>query len=266
LTVCIAAASIAHDPALVFCVDMKGSVDYSSSETTWKWRPLQHGFHALMAGTTTTARELASFCNLELKVKPNTINDLKKALRRAIGRYKSEFADAHVQSRLGISYDAFRKTGRKTLPDDLFNQVSAEIRLHYSCAELIVAGFQQGPVMAKISSDIVWSCDDFAVIGSGTLLAESSLYHREQTFLYDLNTTLYNVYEAKRLAEKESNVGKKTCIYIVRPGLPTVQSLTPEGFKNLEKCFAKFGPQIVRPFDFTDTFIEVALRGGGRVN
>ena len=60
MTVCIAAKAAIHkDPALVLCMDMMGSTDYSSAETTWKLHGLCPDFYGLIAGPVSAARELA---------------------------------------------------------------------------------------------------------------------------------------------------------------------------------------------------------------
>src|SRR5580704_13933954 len=113
MTVCIAAASIFNnDPLLVLCMDMMGSTDFSSSETTWKWRPVVDGFSALMAGTISNVRELTSELHAQLLgSKPQVIREVLEALRRGVGKYKHAFAVGYIQGRLGISYVKFLKTG-----------------------------------------------------------------------------------------------------------------------------------------------------------
>jgi hypothetical protein len=247
MSVCIAAASILNnDHLLIFCMDMMASTDFSSAETTWKWSPLVGNFYALIAGTISTAREITSLCRAELVGAENdNINGILNRLRRAIGGYKLRFAEAYVQGRLGISYDEFRRKGRNALPDELFRELSYEIKNHFSNAELIVAGFlETKPIVFKISADSVWFCEDFAVIGSGTQIAEAALFNREQTFTRGKNQSLYCVYEAKKLAEKAPGVGKKTNLYIVHPDR-SVDAVLPPGFQVLDAHFERFAPRLL---------------------
>src|SRR5262249_12921976 len=131
-------------------------------------------------------------------------------------------AEAKLQSELGISYEEFRQTGKSSFPEDLYRDLLWEIRNHRSGAELIVSGFISGyPRIFKISGDVVWPCNDFAVIGSGTFNGESALRWREQSSTQNLETTIYNVWEAKRLSENVPGVGKKTILLIMRPNQPT---------------------------------------------
>jgi hypothetical protein len=164
-------------------------------------------------------------------------------LRLGIGEYKNNFAEAHTQSRLGISYKDFRQTGNSELPNDLYRDLAFEIKNHFSNAELIVAGFiGRNPAIFKISGDSVWSCDDFAVIGAGTQVAESSLYHREQSFMRNRDLSVYCVYEAKRLSQKAPGVGKMTQLFVIRLD-QSLEMISEEGLNILERHFAEFAPR-----------------------
>jgi hypothetical protein len=247
MTVCIAASSIFNnDPLLFFCMDMMGSTDFSSAETTWKWTPLVSGFYSLISGPISTAREITSLCRAELvDVHTENINGILDRLRDALGVYKARFADAHLRSRMGMTYEEFHREGRTALPEELFRELSYEIKAHYSSVELIIAGFITAkPVIFKISSDSVWFCEDFAVIGAGTQIAEAALFNREQSFMTGRNRSLYCVYEAKKLAEKAPGVGKKTRLYIVHPD-QSMESLESPGFQVLDAHFERFAPRLM---------------------
>ncbi len=154
-------------------------------------------------------------------------------VRAGIGKYKRSFAEAHIQSRLGISYEEFQEHGSSSFPEDICRELSWEIKNHYSQAELIVTGFVgNAPIIVKVSGDSAWECDSFAVIGSGTGIAEASLYHRDQSFFTKLDRSIYQVYEAKRLAEKAPSVGRMTVLYAVAPG--EMRAMYVEGFRGSE--------------------------------
>jgi hypothetical protein len=225
-------------------MDMMGSTDYSSAETTWKLHGLCPDFYGLIAGPVSAARELAYCCGPQIEGKTNIVA-LLPALRDGVGAYKRMFADAHIRSRIGISYDEFMSKGSTFLSEDVHRELCWEIKTHYSQAELIVAGFcGQWPVLLKVSGDSVCECDDFAVVGSGTPVAESSLLHRSQNMHNSIDLTVYQVYEAKRLAEKSPGVGKVTKLAVFFPGRK-FQYVLQAGFKKLEEQFENFGPQTV---------------------
>jgi hypothetical protein len=253
MTVCIAAATIFNDdPLLVLCMDMMGSTDSTSSETTFKWQPVGDGFSAMIAGTVSAARELVSECHSELlKIKPQTIKQVLAALRTAAGTHKRNFAEAHVQNQLGLSYQVFLDTGKQSLPTDLFRELARDIAAHDFNAEAIISGFLGGkPVIFVVNGESVYSCDDFAVIGSGSDLAEAALYHRDQNFTSGANRTMYCVYEAKRLAERAPGVGRKTQMFIVRPD--STRGIEMQGFDVLDDWFKQYGPQPVPGLVFPD--------------
>jgi hypothetical protein len=280
MTVCIAARIVTNNSAIVLAMDMRGSVEWASAETTYKWIPFKKsGFHALIAGPISTARELARFCGDYVDAAPtlNTQTDIVLALRRGIGKYKREFAEAHVQSRLGITYDEFRTSGKSTLPEDLYRDVAWEIKNHYSNAELIVAGFlppaslcqevseREGrrvvgtPYIFKVSGDSALTCDDFATIGSGGALAEASLLHRSQNLNHSLARTLYQVYEAKRLSERADGVGAKTRLIILYQD--SIRYIKEGGLDLLAQDFKRLSPQSVIGTDIPTEYFGVVVAG-----
>ena len=243
MTVCIAARVLGNNPALILCMDLKGSVEWSSSETTHKWIPLRHGFHAQIAGQVSRAKELAHHCEDALPANPVTQRDIVQALRKGIGTHKRALADEYTQGKLGISYEEFRKKGKTWIPEDIYREMSWEIKNQYATDELIVSGFiGRDPYIFKVSSDHVITCDDFAVIGSGTALSEASLLQRSQNINQGKDLTIYQVYEAKKLAERADAVGTKTRIVIIW-GDGSKQYVNDIGFDLLKARFAQFSPQ-----------------------
>lgn len=276
VTTCIAARVVGNTSALIFCMDMKGSVEWSSSETTYKWIPFGN-FHALISGPTSVAKELARYCAEPLRALDvvNTQEDVTRALGQGLGKYKRAFAESRIQAALGISYDEFRKTGKSSLPEDLYRDLSWEIKNHKSKAELIFAGFlpfdkaagrnatyltSRRPYLFKVTDDDIITCDDFACIGSGAGLAEASLMHRQQTIHHSVPVTIYHCYEAKRMSERAEGVGEKTRIVVVyRDSECSGEEMKTAGLIALAESFTKYSPQIVPnnlPMD-KDRFIKV---------
>ena len=247
MTVCIAARCVDYrGPFIVCCTDLMGSNDLSGAETAFKFQMLGANFVSLLAGPMGTARELAGNCGAELQAgEIGCSADVMSRLRIGIGQYKHDFAESHIQSKLGISYAEFRSTGKASLPVDLYRDLSWEIRNHSSGVELIVIGFiNVKAAIFKVSGDVAWPCDDFAVIGTGTGLGEASLFYREHHMLCSLETTLYHVYEAKRMAEKAPYVGKATMLFLLRPG-GKLEMVADRYTKQLDGCLSKFSPSAI---------------------
>jgi hypothetical protein len=281
MTICIAASTqvtmlnketawVNANPAIVMCTDLQGSSDSSSAETLIKTEPLPYGFAALLSGPSSDSRELVEVIRSVLEETPLSEDRPYKnlrLLRRAVAKYRRQCSEAHNGAALGISYRDFRTNGKEQLPEDLYSALSWEIRNYRSGVEVLLVGFLKAevkipgiepgfmhmPVIYKISEDRVWVCDHFGVIGSGTTIGESSLYHREHTTVNSLDRTLYNVYEAKRLGEKAPGVGRKTILSILRPpaddGVLPWEIIRQGGIDLLESQFQRYGPQPVKDLE-----------------
>jgi len=188
------------------------------------------------------------------------MGDVSKALRKALGEHKRTLADAHLQAKLGISYGEFQNSGKGWIPDDVFREMLWEIRNQTARDELIVSGFIKAvPYIFKLSNDGVVTCHDFAVIGSGAYLGEASLFQRSQNSNDPFNKTIYQVYEAKRLAERAEGVGEKTQLIVVWHNGKR-QLVNDSGIMLLISNFVKISPQpvnekMVLPKEAFDTLL-----------
>ena len=109
-------------------------------------------------------------------------------------------------------------------------------------AECILAGFLSNgfPILVLARQGNVCICDDFAVAGEGSYLAQSVLLHREHTEVFPLERGVYSVFEAKKYAERVSSVGKMTYLGILRPDKPLLFSAGDDGLDNM---FQQYGPK-----------------------
>lgn len=277
VTTCIAARVIGNVSALVFCTDMKGSVEWSSAETTYKWIPFGN-FHALISGPLSAAKEVAQYCGSALLSleSARTQEAVTSALGRGFGKYKASYAERLVQSRFGVSYKEFRERGKSWLPEETYKSLYDEIHNHRSGSEIIIAGFlpfekdadlknpqisrARRPYIFKVSDEYAITCDDFATIGTGGSLAEASLMHRSQSIHHSIPATIYQCYEAKRMSEKAEAVGVKSRIIIVY-GNNQAMELQGPGFEILDSHFARLSPQPVDKVEMLsgNYFLNVAV-------
>jgi hypothetical protein len=87
-----------------------------------------------------------------------------------------------------------------------------------------------------------------AIIGIGAYTAEPALHFRGQAANTDWRLALYNVYEAKRMAEQSPFVGRGTRLYIIDPPdehsrKMRVSIMTAVGNNFAQGLIEQFGPK-----------------------
>ena len=100
----------------------------------------------------------------------------------------------------------------------------------------------------KYAGGAVWRCDNFAAIGSGSIIAEATLMQRGHSELWQLNRTIYAVYEAHKLGSIAPGVGAEMRMNIgaYDPNLNGVAlaiQVDPDWRDAMEKAYAEFGPK-----------------------
>ena len=275
MTLCIAAISVGTrypsrdlSFAIVTVTDQRVETNITGGNFGGKQMPIaQDGqWHCLYSDIVSAAHHFTNTLRTELHPQEFTSDNLLDNLSEASSVHQQKLIERFVQMRLGMSFEHFRTHGEAEVPADIRQRTWHEIqRLDYEC-ELIVCGFLgMGPHLFMIDSDgDVERADHFATIGSGSPIAESVLYQREQQLSTELNQTLYNVYEAYRLGSKAPGVAGDPVICVYEPELydPTTivpKPLRPSALKILAKCFDRYGPKKARKVPtFTDEhFIEL---------
>jgi hypothetical protein len=138
-------------------------------------------------------------------------------LRDALNDRKREKIEELVQGRYGLSYEVFLKVGKTNLPEAEFRITMSEIsnvRLGACC---LIGGFVEGiPTILQSDENCAVSIrEHFAAIGEGAHLATAMMLHRGHHEVDPLERALYDVYEAKKLAENVTSVGKGTAITVM---------------------------------------------------
>jgi hypothetical protein len=283
VTLCVAAECQRHKRffnAVVFASDFEVEGGIASAEIGVKVAMASsEEYPILMAGTQTRAINLAQIVAgfAEQQHAPPDKDSLPlhwdAILEDSVRLAKHKVAEELVSSRFGISYQQFLANGKTSFPDDIFRETIAEIgRTSLDCW-LIVLGFHHSDPMLYRISDIgtVETCQNFAAIGSGSYIAEASLFQRSQRSTNDLGTTIYNVYEAMRLGAIAPGVGKKFEIGIAewdwyeKPnphnrGEVKISYLEPQYYKYLDKRFGRFGPKTLTAVRLKPRFIKARQR------
>jgi 20S proteasome alpha/beta subunit len=149
--------------------------------------------------------------------------------------------------RFSLSHEEFMKFGKERLPLEVFfdaTQKLSQIELHVN---LIIAGFisDDPEIYYTDSEGTARIASHFAVVGEAEYIASASLLRREQDDWTSLEETLYNVFEAKTLAESVVGVGQSTYLSVLSRDGVTRQ--TSSGIDNqLMKLFEEYGPKPLR--------------------
>jgi 20S proteasome alpha/beta subunit len=251
LTICIAAVcELYRNSMVVLCTDRKASSSLGSTETAYKDRPIGKNLVGLYAGDESGIIALHALLKKHMRpVADLDETNVKVQVAAALDARKRDLVERLVQGRFAFSYDEFLKHGKERLTQNWFARTEDDIAQITLEADCILAGFiADFPLIVTTDrSSNIRIQDHFASIGEGGYLADSVLLHRGQNETKNIGETLYNVYEAKRYAERVGSVGPTTTIAILHQD-KAPQVVTPEGMDDLAEKYKKFGPQSV-PFD-----------------
>ena len=151
------------------------------------------------------------------------------------------------------------------LPAETLSRISNEIeQLHFECQLIVASHTKTGYRIFTIDSKgTVLQADGYAVIGSGSWIAQASLCQRQYSQNFTMPTAAYVIYEAKKLAENEPTVGKRTAMWVTHHrhgviGLMDGSLLLPSedarsatrGPDLLGSWFNLYGPQQIPNLEF----------------
>ena len=171
----------------------------------------------------------------------NVVEIVRRALQQRLLEKKEEF----IQGRHAFSYERFLKEGKNILSDDQYRANSLQVEHISLRAQFIIAGFTSDGSAMLLETDDRGSVkirENYAVIGDGYLLAQSSLVHRAHIEPFGLNRTLYSVYEAKKLAQRINTVGTEETIMVFHQDL-TQEIINLNGRQFLWSLWLDHGPK-----------------------
>jgi hypothetical protein len=275
MTLCVAAHCYEWKESkhkVVFAADLEMEGPTARAAIAQKARFVgPHNFPVLLAGTTTRAIDLANTIDRVLRrdEKPrgslvpfaeNQSVPYKELLEEAVLAQKRKIAAEMVAGAFGIGYQDFLDKGKETLPDDVYREMVYEInRTTLGCSLLVVAYNEFTPHIFRIGeTGLVETCESFAAIGSGSYIAESTLFQREHHEHTKLGKGIYNVYEAMKLGGHAPGVSSEFEIYIAEwdyfrerkvagyEGSVAFKVIGEKYQEYLLKLFKRYGP---KPFD-----------------
>jgi hypothetical protein len=266
VTLCIAATGYVgevsdHQLRIVYGWDAREENQFTGGDVAFKVEIVK-SMIALQSGEESAPEDFLSTCRICLPDNLHFSNAFDQ-LNAAVGTHKQKLCQRKAQKKFGIDYDRVLTKGEQELPAETRERFFYDLEKLDPGYEVIIFGFDGvGPLIFVVDGYDVRSCSQgFATVGSGAVIAETVLYQRKQQFGIHLDYTVYNVYEAFRLASGAApGVGSFT-LAIASPSTDPKNPIESKfvndaGKEMLEEAFQKFGPRAVEdpPMLATDHF------------
>jgi hypothetical protein len=278
MTLCMVAACYVLETEtyrIVFGADSRAETAWAGGNVAFKFTYLTDDWAALLAGEFSKAQDFLATCREVMEdYEPLTRDNIIDTFNNVSCAHKEKLCRRYVRQQLGIDFDRFLTQGEDELPADVRARVFHQLgELEFGC-EVLIFGFTRrtgsdgelrtDPQIIEIDRyGEVSSHQNFAAVGTGSVIAKSTLYQREQSAFLPLERTLYHLYEAARLATKSApGVGKIDYFLVVDP------VLDDEGGLHLaianKKCldvmaatYQAIGPRPAIPIEkFDDSYFE----------
>ncbi len=283
MTLCLAAICSAPgvygEYKIVFGADRRAEASWVGGDVAFKFNWITRGWAALIAGDTSKSLDFLSTARaaFETDRTPVNRNNVFDRFNDISCAHKEKLCQRFIRQQLGISFDQFMSQGEDEIPLDLRGRLFHEMgRLEYGC-ELLVFGFTKyvlhsgdvtfEPKIVEIDRyGEVSMHQNFAAIGTGAVIATSTLYQRGQSAFTSLESTIYRMFEAAHLAHKSApGVGKIPQFQILDP--PTVADDTLIRMKGtnqkcleiMESTFEAIGPKPMINLPSLSNCFEVIL-------
>jgi hypothetical protein len=181
---------------------------------------LPHGFYAAFSDSYSWSHKVIMELHgrmLHLDMNSAAVRDLVRdeileSFKYAFSWYRHEI----LKHEVGITVDEYLHD--EGLVAALRDKADALLREACIPAEIIVAGQTKcGPMLIKANTHTMEETTEFLISGSGADLATSWLKMRDQRSNMSVPRAGYHLLEAKRFAQLEETVGRKTQIVVIPP-------------------------------------------------
>jgi hypothetical protein len=252
MTLCIAATCRrSSGNRMVICADKRTEVEWAGGDVGNKVDFMSVNWAVLFAGDESKALDLIN-TGREIFMDEGgiTLDNVFEKLNEVSSTHKRKLCDRYVRQTWGISFEQFLTKGEAELTPEVRSRVFHDIsELKFDCDVTVVGFLLETPFIFTIHSDgEVVRYENFAAIGTGSLIAESVLFQREQQSTDTLDRTLYNVYEAARLGRIAPGVSETHDFIVLAP--PTEDDsnvgwsyVSKPGLKMLDETFKIVGPK-----------------------
>lgn len=248
MTICIAVVCNAGKEGgkkIILCTDWRQSSPIGMSDTIYKQPWLPKNWRCLTAGTTTEINALVpklreKFKNENEITETNIVRVVQSALRERLKEKRDEYAYGEYSR----GYDEVMSNGKAIFPEGVYNKFVHESSNIDLGAELIIAGFVNNDefiIVTTLSGEVKLPTD-FSCIGEGEYLAQASLLRREYMDIRNIGVALYQVYEAKRAAERVNSVSELTLIIILNED-GTHKHISQKKMTWFKGLYSDYGPK-----------------------
>ncbi|MDX6696210.1 MAG: Proteasome subunit [Blastocatellia bacterium] len=206
MTLCMAAKASDYDyncDLIVLAADKRAEASWAGGDVSTKWGAGHQYWPALFAGEISKAEDFLATSKATLAGDEITALNIFDKFTHVSNVHKEKLCQRYVRQELGISFERLLTQGENELPPEVRARIFHELgRLEFGC-DIIICGFtdEDEPHIIEIDTNgEVYSHQNFAAIGTGAVIAKSTMYHRGQTRFKTLEATLYTLYEASRMA------------------------------------------------------------------
>ena len=229
MTVCIAAKALLDDKQVIVTVsDTKITTTHYSQELgAMKICRVHEFWSTMISGRFGQSKPLTTA--IKERMAEHTKPSLQEVKTICTSVYIDEakrLAEQSTIAKFGMSMEDFLNS-RKKIGDSLFERTCGELsRIEVQC-DLLMCGFDEdeahifcisNPTTDNPSFITDYDFPGFAAIGTGSYLAESTMYAFQQTNVTDLNRAIYHATTAKFIAEAASDVGESTILLVLEGG------------------------------------------------
>lgn len=265
MTLCMAAVCydfIAGEHRIAFAWDRRAENAWAGGNVAFKFDWAVKNWPTLVAGGSSKSAEMLATLRASFREHDEefTRENIFDKFNEASCTHKEKLCRRYVRQQLGIDFERFLIHGEAELPPDVRARVFHEMGQLEFGGELLVFGFTRRinslgvvviePHIIEIDryGEVVLH-PNFAAIGSGSVIANSTLYQREQEAYASPEDTLYHMYEAARLASASApGVGKVNDFLLIGPpteeqGVTRLWRVRPNRLISMGEIFEAIGPK-----------------------
>ncbi len=213
MTICIAAiGKLNNEEIIVFATDhMITTPNGQFEHSIAKYKELNGKNAAMLAGAALLFDELV---NTESVIIPN----IKKDIFENFKKKRLEVIQNEILNVYRIDQDFLIESLKNQIPNQFINTMLEKISSFNLNTQILLVGFENGiSHITEINESGIFDFRDinFHTIGTGSVQASNTLLFQKHSKEDNLETTVYNVYKAKRNAEVMPGVGKEMDLLIL---------------------------------------------------